>query len=126
MPLFHCWKGFAWVLLQNENPISVHQLGQSFVCQQFFGEALAVLHFFVRRISKDDIKHLRAEGVPEEIKDILLSNPSFQFCFGEIAFDDLCRLSICLDKDNRGRATAKRFNSQRAASCEKIEDARAR
>src|SRR5437868_13866598 len=61
--------------------------------------------------------------MPEEIEGILLSNSSFQLCFGEIALDDLRRLSVLLDKNNRRRAAAERFNSKCAAAREKIEDA---
>src|SRR5439155_26179131 len=60
--------------------------------------------------------------MPEEIEGIPLSNPSLQLCFGEIALDDLRRLSVLLDKNNRRGAAAERFNSKCAAAREKIED----
>src|SRR5437016_3910472 len=54
--------------------------------------------------------------MPEEIEGIPLSNPSLQLCFGEIALDDLRRLSVLLDKNNRRGAAAERFNSKCAAA----------
>src|SRR5438270_13133579 len=60
--------------------------------------------------------------MPEEIEGIPLSNPSLRLCFGEIALDDLRRLSVLLDKNNRRGAAAERFNSKCAAAREKIED----
>src|SRR5580704_6715057 len=61
--------------------------------------------------------------MPEVIEGILLSNSSFQLCFGQIALDDLRRLSVFVDKDNRRRAAAERFNSKCATAREKIQDA---
>src|SRR6266478_1553833 len=60
--------------------------------------------------------------MPEEIEGIPLSNLSLQLCFGEIALDDLRRLSALLDKNNRRGAAAERFNSKCATAREKIED----
>src|SRR5215475_12472116 len=94
------------------------------ICHQFCGEVRTVPRFFVRRVRKDNIKHFSGGSAPEEIEDVLLMNPPLQPCFGEIALDDLSRLSIYFDKNSRGRAAAKRFNSQCAASCEKIEHTR--
>ena len=87
-PLFRFGKSFARSLFQNENPVCVHKPRQPFVRQQFFGESLALLRFFVRRVGKYDIKYFGDGRVLEEVEDITLNNPSLQFCFGEIALDN--------------------------------------
>src|SRR6266545_211108 len=125
MPVFHYRKSFAWMLFQNENATRLEQSWHCLVCEEFFREPLTGFCLFVRRIGKDYVEHFDSRSVLEKIENILLSNSSFQLCPGEIALDDLRRLSIFLNKNNRRRAAAKRFNSQRAASCEKIEDPRA-
>src|SRR5215813_11074832 len=61
----------------------------------------------------------------KKTENVLLSNASLQFCFGQIALNDLGRLLVFLDKHTRGRAAAERFNSKCPAAREQIEDARA-
>src|SRR4030095_3116983 len=94
------------------------------VCQQFFGKPLTVFRLFVGRIGKDDIKQFCAGSMPEQVEDILLSNSSFQLCFGEIALNNPARWWIPREKNNRSRPAAERLNSKRAASRKKVEDPR--
>src|SRR5215470_8616950 len=62
--------------------------------------------------------------MPEELENILLSNPALQLCFGKIALDGRHRLSVFLNKNNGRGAAAERFNSKGSAASKKIKDTR--
>src|SRR5205085_8625179 len=79
----------------------------------------------IGRIGKDHLKCFFVSGVPQKIENLLLSNASFYFCFGQVTLDDLSRLPVFLNKQGGSCAAAERFNSKSAASSKKIEDGRA-
>ena len=85
---------------------------------------LASFCFFVGRIGENDPEFFGETGTPEKFKNVLLTNMASQVCFRQIFLDRRDRLSIFLDKENRGCAATERFNPKPAASGEKIENGR--
>src|SRR6202011_4280592 len=122
IPTLRLQNLFAWPFFQDKNAIWFEQLWQFFVRQESFGKALASFRFLVGRIGKNNPEFLGKTGTPEKFKNVLRTNRAAQFCFRQILLDRGDRLSIFLDKENRGRAATERFNPKPAASGEKIEN----
>src|SRR5205085_9007029 len=81
--------------------------------------------FLVGRIGENDSEWLASLRGMKKREDILFPNVAFQFRSSQVVFDGGDRGGIFFHEQCGAGAAAERFDPQRAAACEEIENARA-